>query len=324
MKCKMLPGIVLQKETSFMVQLMKKKLVEITVDNLAPPYKDYEYFKDCDQLPFRYQANIFDMVNAWWLIEASTLVYAEPDFVNEKFQKNAGFTEVKFFEDKITQCFVASNDKFALVAFRGSEARLRDGDSDPGYIFADWLANFNFLPEEWDQGGNVHRGFKAALSELWTDLEDYISSLQKNNLKIWITGHSLGAALATLAAARYGNVQGLYTFGSPRVGDQDFKNDFNVNAYRFANNSDIVTKVPPSNMYRHVGELRYIDSGGTIHDNTNRWERRSDEIQGKFKNVFNALGQTQKGLTEVLLDPIVDHVPTLYATHIWNSIPEVG
>ena len=307
-----------------MVQLMKKKLVEITVDNLAPPYKDYEYFKDCDQLPFRYQANIFDMVNAWWLIEASTLVYAEPDFVSKKFQKNAGFTEVKFFEDKITQCFVASNDKFAVVAFRGSEARLRDGDSDPGYIFADWLANFNFLPEEWDQGGNVHRGFKDALLEVWTDLEDYISSLQKNNLKIWITGHSLGAALATLAADRYGNVQGLYTFGSPRVGDQDFKKDFNVNAYRFVNNSDIVTKVPPSSMYCHVGELRYIDSEGTIHDNSNRWEKWSDEIQGKFKNVFNALGQSKKGFTEVLLEPIVDHIPTLYAIHIWNNIPGVG
>jgi len=307
-----------------MVQLMKKKLVEITVDNLAPPYKDYEYFKDCDQLPFRYQANIFDLVNAWWLIEASTLVYAESDFVIEKFQKNAGFTEVKFFEDKITQCFVASNDKFAVVAFRGSEARLRDGDSDPGHIFADWLANFNFLPEEWDQGGNVHRGFKAALLEVWTDLEDYISGLQQNNLKIWITGHSLGAALATLAADRYGNVQGLYTFGSPRVGDQDFKNDFNVNAYRFVNNSDIVTKVPPSSMYCHVGELRYIDSEGTIHDNSNRWEKWSDEIQGKFKNVFNALGQSKKGFTEVLLEPLVDHVPTLYAIHIWNNIPGVG
>jgi len=307
-----------------MVQLMKKELFEITVDNLAPPYKDYEFFKNCDKLPFRYQANIFDMVNAWWLIEASTLVYAEPDFVTEKFKQNAGFTDVKFFENKATQCFVANNEKFAIVVFRGSEARLREGDSDPGYIFADWMANFNFLPEAWDQGGNVHRGFKAALLEVWTDLEDYVSNLQKNNLKIWITGHSLGAALATLAADRYGNVQGLYTYGSPRVGDQDFRKDFNVNTYRFVNNSDIVTKVPPPGMYCHVGELKYIDSEGIIHDNTNRWERWSDEIQGKFNNVFNALGQARKGFTKVLLEPIVDHVPTLYATHIWNNIPEVG
>ncbi|MGB5746323.1 MAG: lipase family protein [Desulfobacterales bacterium] len=306
-----------------MVELRKKELHEITVDNLAPPFNEYEYFKNRDHLPFRYQAKIFDMVNAWWLAEASTLVYSEPDFVTETFQKNAGFAQVKFFEDKTTQCFVASNNQFAVVAFRGSEARLRDGDSDPGYIFADWVANFNFLPEEWDQGGSVHRGFKAALAEVWIDLKAYITGLQKNSLRIWMTGHSLGAALATLAAARYGNVQGLYTFGSPRVGDQDFKKDFNVNAYRFVNNSDIVTRVPPASLYCHVGELRYIDSEGTIHDNPNRWESWSDDIQDKIKNVFNSLGYTKKGFTDVLFEPVVDHVPTRYAIHIWNNIPVV-
>ena len=323
MTCEMVPDAVWHKETSFMVQLRKKELHEITVDNLAPPYEDYDFFKDCDQLPFHYEAKIFDMVNAWWLIDASTLVYSEPEFVTEKFQKNAGFKEVKFFEDKTTQCFVASNDKFAVVAFRGSEARLREGDSDPSYIFSDWMANFNFLPEEWHQGGNVHRGFKAALSKVWTDLEKHISKLQKNDLKIWFTGHSLGAALATRAADRYGDAQGLYTFGSPRVGDPDFEKDFNVNAYRFVNNSDIVTRVPPSNLYCHVGELRYIDSEGVIRDNINRRESWTDEIQGQLKNIINVLGQTRKGFTEVLLEPVVDHVPTRYAIHIWNNISEV-
>ena len=73
--------------------LRKKQLPEITVDNLIPPYKDYDYFKDCDKLPFRYQATHFDMVNAWWLIEASVLVYAEPEFVSEIFKQNAGLPE---------------------------------------------------------------------------------------------------------------------------------------------------------------------------------------------------------------------------------------
>jgi hypothetical protein len=305
-------------------QLMKRKLPEITADNLIPPYKDYEYFKDCDQLPFRYQASNFDMVNAWWLIEASVLVYADPEFVTEKFQTEAGFTEVKFFEDKTTQCFVASNDRFAIVAFRGSEGRLREGDANPGYIWADWITNFNFWPEQWNHGSKVHRGFKAALSEVWTDLEDCISDLQKNNLKIWLTGHSLGAALATLAADRYGNVQGLYTFGSPRVGDRDFKRDFNVNAHRIVNNSDIVTKVPLSGMFRHVGELRFIDSDGVIHDYTDRRQEESDENPGEFKKIFNALSLSGKGFTDALLDPLIDHIPTFYAIHIWNSLPGVS
>jgi hypothetical protein len=307
-----------------MDHLAKKTLNETTMDNLAPPYLDYDYFKDCDQLPFRYESNIFDMVNAWWLIEASTLVYADKDFAAQNFKQKAGFQEVEYYDGKATQCYLVSNDKYAVVAFRGSEAKLREGDSNIGHIFADWMANFNFVPEPWEQGGNVHRGFKGALDEVWNELEKHIAYLQKKNRKIWITGHSLGAALATLAADRYGNVQGLYTYGSPRVGDRDFKEDFNVNAYRFVNNSDIVAKVPPARMYLHVGELKYIDCDGIIHDNTNRWEKWTDEIQGQFKNIFNAIGQTRKGYTEVLLEPIVDHVPTRYAIHIWNNISQVG
>ena len=307
-----------------MAPLPKKELYEITLENLAPPYPDYQYFENSDQLPFRYNSNVFDMVNAWWLIEAATLVYAEEKFVAEKFRDNAGLPEVEMFAGKSTQCFVASNDRFAIVAFRGSEARLRASDKDPRHVITDWLADLDFLPEPWDHGGNVHRGFKNALQEVWPELESHIAKLQKNNRKIWITGHSLGAALATLAADRYGNVQGIYTYGSPRVGDEEFEKDFNVNAYRFANNRDIVTKVPPASMYCHVGELKYIDSDGIIHDNTNRWSRWADEIEGKFKNVFDAFGKTRKGFTEVLLDPIVDHVPTLYAIHIWNNIAGVG
>ena len=139
-----------------------------------------------------------------------------------------------------------------------------------------------------------------------------------------MTGHSLGAALATLAADRYGDVQGLYTYGSPRVGDRMFKVDFNVNAYRFVNNNDIVAKVPPASMYCHVGQLKYIDRDGRLHEHTNRWEKWSDDIQDQFNNLFTAIGQTRKGFSDVLLEPIVDHVPTSYAVNIWNNIVPEG
>ena len=307
-----------------MSRLMKKNLNKITSENLAPPYKDYEYFKNCDELPFRYRSNRFDMVNAWWLIEVATLVYAEPQFATEIFKREAQFKEVAYFSGKTTQCFIVSNEKFAIVAFRGSEIQLREGDSDPSHIFADWLANFNFLPDHWKQGGNVHRGFKAALDEVWSEIENYISNLRKTNRKIWMTGHSLGAALATLAASRDPNVQGLYTYGSPRVGDLDFKNNFKERAYRFVNNNDLVTKVPPGKMYCHVGKLKNIDGKGSIYDSLERGERWSEEIQDQFKNIVNAIGQSANGFTEVLLQPVIDHVPIRYAIHIWNNIPQVG
>ncbi len=307
-----------------MVRLSKKVPCKITLDNLAPPYLDYDYFTHADELPFRHTANEFELVNAWWLIEAATLVYADEDFVNEKVKQNAGLAEVRFFNGDSTQCFVASNANFAIVAFRGSETRMRSDDASPRHILADWLTNFDFLPVQWDLGGNVHTGFKNALQEVWQDLEDYLSELQENDCKIWMTGHSLGAALATLAAGLYGNIQGTYTFGSPRVGDREFGEKFIVNAYRFVNGKDIVTKVPPAGMYNHVGELKYIDNNGNIHDDANQSPKWTDEIEDKIKGLFNSPGQLGNLFDEVLIDPIVDHVPTLYAIHIWNNIPLVG
>lgn len=307
-----------------MVRLPKKEPYEITLENLAPPYLDYEYFTHCDQLPFRYDANVFDIVNAWWLIEAATLVYADEAFVIDKFSQNAGLAEIRHFGGKSTQCFVASNAKFAIVAFRGSESRLRAGDADHRHILADWLVNIDFLPEPWERGGRVHTGFKNALQQVWPDLEAYISALQKNNRKIWLTGHSLGAALATLAADCYGNVQGIYTYGSPRVGDRNFGEAFKADAYRFVNNSDIVTRVPPAAMYTHVGQLKYIDSEGRLRDGHERGSNWTDEIERKFDHIMSALGPAAKGFTEVLMEPIVDHVPTRYAVQIWNNIPLVG
>ena len=297
-------------------------LPEIKLDKIAPPYLNYLYFEGCGAYPFRPQATMFDMVNAWWLIEASTLVYAEEPFVTKNFQK-AGFGHVEFFSGDSTQCFVANHDDFAIVAFRGTEIRKREGRSDVQNIIPDLKADADVVLIDSGQGGKVHRGFKNGLDEVWEkeDLLNYITGLDKSNHRIWFTGHSLGAALATLAADRYGHVQGLYTFGSPRVGDIDFKNDFHISAYRFVNNNDIVTRVPPSGIYHHVGDLKYIDSKGDIHDNASRWERLTDGIRGESLYLFNALGQLRTGFANLIPDDIVDHVPTLYATHIWNNIP---
>ena len=151
-------------------------------------------------------------------------------------------------------------------------------------------------------------------------LREYIES-KSANCTIWFTGHSLGDALATLAAFRYENARGTYTFGSPRVGDKIFKNAFHTRTYRFVNNCDIITRMPPPVLYKHVGELKYIDSNGVIDSESNRWERITNPVLSKISHVFNSLGRTGGGLSVLIPDDIVDHVPTLYATHIWNNIP---
>jgi triacylglycerol lipase len=63
----------------------KDVLPEVSWEKIAPPYLDYDYFNGVKIHPFRYRANMFDMVNAWWLIEASILAYAEEDFASPIF-----------------------------------------------------------------------------------------------------------------------------------------------------------------------------------------------------------------------------------------------
>jgi triacylglycerol lipase len=91
---------------------------------------------------------------------------------------------------------------------------------------------------------------------------------------LWITGHSLGGALAVLAggACAYDPdtllpVNGVYTFGQPRVGLHDFCNNIELKFgrvyYRFVNNRDVVPRVPPRAFdYTHTGRLIHFDSNG--------------------------------------------------------------
>ena len=138
--------------------------------------------------------------------------------------------------------------------------------------------------------------------------------------KIWMTGHSLGAALATLAADRYGNVQGVYTFGSPRVGDGAFKKNFEVEAYRIVNNKDIVTRVPPPGRYKHVGDIKFIDADGNIHDHVIEKEGLPDLPRDELYGQENSNQQNKRGFMSLIPDSFKDHVPLLYTIHLWNNV----
>jgi pimeloyl-ACP methyl ester carboxylesterase len=95
------------------------------------------------------------------------------------------------------------------------------------------------------------------------------------NVGIWVTGHSLGGGLATVMAARIldemdrgakFNLKGLYTYGSPRVGNDEFVTRFNartaargVQVVRFRKANDVVTAIPGVFMgYKHVGKLAFL------------------------------------------------------------------
>ena len=326
------------------------------LDEIAPPYLKYTYFRYAheDSFQFRPEAiGLFDLVNAWWLCEASILSYANEDFVTERF-KNVNLPEVKFFSGPSTQCFVVNNNKFLILVFRGTEIEPRPGETNLikiiAAILADILADFNIKLVEWDSGqiGKVHIGFKRALDEVWTEkgLFDYLKSKEKPGRTFWFTGHSLGAALATLAWKKYcntGKVSGLYTFGSPRVGDSDFGNGFQGKTYRFVNNEDIVTRVPFAGTYHHVGCLEYINAYGIIEENSNAAAGDSDpktkirslldfhksahdfigtlpEKIRKISSFFQLREVNLAGIDILFPGALLDHVPTLYSGYIAQNI----
>ncbi|MBW4477336.1 MAG: 50S ribosome-binding GTPase [Tolypothrix brevis GSE-NOS-MK-07-07A] len=101
-------------------------------------------------------------------------------------------------------------------------------------------------------GGEIHLGFALLMEEILPKIQSEIEQLKPH--KICLTGHSLGGALATLAAYRL-RKQGfsipisIYTFGAPRVGDSAFASkyeDSKVLHFRIENKNDIVPHLPPN------------------------------------------------------------------------------
>lgn len=88
-----------------------------------------------------------------------------------------------------------------------------------------------------------------------------------------VTGHSLGAALATLYAAENAlihkvPIRSLYTFASPKIGDDDFVKTFNnlsLDSWRVVNSRDLIPHLPPGLFYRHVNTEKQFDSNGKAH-----------------------------------------------------------
>ena len=142
---------------------------------------------------------------------------------------------------------------------------------------------FTFPLVEGPFGGKVHTGFYNGVNKVWGELKSTIENFKESGQKsLWFTGHSLGAALATLAVAKLRTddqpVDGLYTFGQPRTGDRTFAKNFNSDfkpyAFRFVNNNDIVTRVPPRVLeFSHIGTFKYFTEKGELVNDIGRWNR---------------------------------------------------
>src|SRR2546425_7743365 len=133
-------------------------------------------------------------------------------------------------------------------------------------------------------GGRVHKGFAEALLGAWPTIQKLLQHVERTLL---FTGHSLGAALATLAASRY-RPTGVYTFGSPLVGDEAFTNTLaGVEIQRYVDCCDLVCQIPPEILgYRHIGTVHYIDQHGQVMVNPPAATIRTDQAQAREEYVL--------------------------------------
>ena len=104
------------------------------------------------------------------------------------------------------------------------------------------------------------------------------------------------------------------------MGNAVFKEIFDVHTYRIVNNDDIVARVPPPGAYVHVGELKFIDGGGIIQNHMIEKDcpvkKRPDETYGR-ENTNPPKKNSFAGFVPAAFR---DHVPLLYAVHLWNNI----
>ena len=158
---------------------------------------------------------------------------------------------------------------------------------------------------------DTHEGFQAAIDAAWPKVETKITTLiQASPRPIFFTGHSLGAALAVLAADKVkdGKLRpaGVHTFGMPRAGGRLFKARYNRIlgdcTYRLVYGGDTVPCIPNSvkvlgilTEFQHVGRLLTCKSGGKFDRAMQLSEKKSndpcfvDGLRDNFRNAMRSL-----------------------------------
>jgi len=202
---------------------------------------------------------------AWLMARCSQLAYVhfeddkKPDL--EASLAELGLRFEAGFSVEETRAFLAKNERFAVLAFRGTEKNM-------GNILTD--IDVRFRKDK--SGAKIADGFSRAYALVEKQIAVAVGALDPN-LPLYITGHSLGGALAVIASIRIrpsDRIAACYTYGCPRVGNAEFTNQlWKIPVYRQVHISDIVPRVPFAFGYRQAGDLRYIKRLGTLVEDPN-------------------------------------------------------
>lgn len=257
----------------------------------------------------------FNRVNQFWSARFSSLAYADETHLNAKLEEWLAEGDLVEYHDKEVdaQCLIAKTANACFLSFRGTEQNLTDWLTD---------ARLEHVLLPWNEAAadiKVHKGFSESVDKIWNNLEAKFTEfkLDKSGLPIWISGHSLGGAMAVLAAERIASnhantlngltIGGLHTYGQPRVGNKAFAEHTDkllTGKYiRTINNRDTVPLVPfPDNpdllklvkdrtlkkwTYAHAGRVLYFNDVGLAIMDPPAWYRTLDKgVISKDKEVL--------------------------------------
>jgi triacylglycerol lipase len=253
--------------------------------------------------------NSFNIQNAFFLAKCSSIIYGNKTSV-ENTLSLLGY-KVAFYDlcKYDNQFFIAYDDKDIIIAFRGTEPKK----------ISDWLSDSAIIMKDHRVIGKVHHGFYDIIQECYPIVEAEIKSIDKGR-NVWITGHSLGGALAVLMASELlclnQPIEGIYLYGCPRVGDSIFKYYYNKHfgdkTFRVINGSDVVPRLPrPFIGYRTIGTTIYIDNKENRIKELSWCEREIDRIWGFWDS-----------LKKLRIDELDDHFIANYLKNIEKNLNE--
>jgi triacylglycerol lipase len=255
----------------------------------------------------------FSLRTGYFLCQCSLAAYGEPG----NWEESLGLSDsLRAFQCEAFHGFVAAQRNMAIVAFRGTVSIgnfLTDAEAT--------LVRHGLFP------GLVHYGFCRAAETVYPTVRTLLSVFPRQ-WRIWVTGHSLGGAMASLVAHRLAEdgypVRAVYTYGSPRAGDRKFRNAYRVPNYRFVNDNDLVPHLPFHLCYHHVGELKLLTHDGELLEEASHWKHKKRKLVKHAKQVQRAhrhVAEPSLKLTE--FDWLADHHLDGYLHGIGRLLPRV-
>jgi Lipase (class 3) len=256
---------------------------------------------------------------------------------------------------KVTQ-FQVSNDAllvsataFLILSADGTNGILAFRGTEPANIIS-ILTDLNSQMTPCAEG-EVHSGFLLNTEVLRVLINEKIEAAMNKLERLYITGHSLGGAMAVVTAAKAivednvswaGLIKGIYTYGQPMVGNSSFAREcgkrFGKMMYRHVYNRDVVPHIPSVNVgdYKHFGK-EYFSS-----ENSKPWSSLDEKgtrskascsigltlagvgfsyIESRIRSIFPLQNYFSKLMSERLFYSVDDHSPMNYILSSKASLP---